>query len=141
MTLSVRRATTIATALTLAGIGVLHVAWGFGSSFPFRDRSTLADVVGGNDSVPGRRESLAVAGLLGIAAGLVAAVLPVPRSLRRVGVTGVAAVLATRAGFGFAGATGRLVPGSDSPRFVATDRRVFAPLCAVLAAGAALSAT
>jgi hypothetical protein len=141
MTLSVRRATTIATALTLAGIGVLHVAWGFGSSFPFRDRSTLADVVVGNDSVPGRRESLAVAGLLGIAAGLVAAVLPVPRSLRRVGVTGVAAVLATRAGFGFAGATGRLVPGSDSPRFVATDRRVFAPLCAVLAAGAALSAT
>jgi hypothetical protein len=120
---------------------VLHVAWGFGSSFPFRDRSTLADVVVGNDSVPGRRESLAVAGLLGIAAGLVAAVLPVPRSLRRVGVTGVAAVLATRAGFGFAGATGRLVPGSDSPRFVATDRRVFAPLCAVLAAGAALSAT
>jgi hypothetical protein len=141
MTLSVRRATTIATALTLAGIGVLHVAWGFGSSFPFRDRSTLADVVVGNDSVPGRRESLAVAGLLGIAAALVAAVLPVPRSLRRVGVTGVAAVLATRAGFGFAGATGRLVPGSDSPRFVATDRRVFAPLCAVLAAGAALSAT
>ena len=141
MTLSVRRATTIATALTLAGIGVLHVAWGFGSSFPFRDRSTLADVVVGNDSVPGRRESLAVAGLLGIAAGLVAAVLPVPRSLRRVGVSGVAAVLATRAGFGFAGATGRLVPGSDSPRFVATDRRVFAPLCAVLAAGAALSAT
>ena len=141
MTFGVRRATSIATASTLAGIGVLHVAWGFGSSFPFRDRSTLADVVVGNDVVPGRRESLAVAGLLGVAAGLVAGVTPVPDALRRVGVTGVALVLATRAGFGFAGATGRLVPGSDSPRFVATDRRVFAPLCAALAVGAALSAT
>jgi len=141
VTFSVRRATSIATASTLAGIGLLHVAWGFGSSFPFRDRSTLADVVVGNEIVPGRRESLAVAALLGAAAALVADVMRVPRSLRRVGVTGVTVVLATRAGFGFAGATGRLVPGSDSPRFVATDRRVFAPLCAVLAAGAALSAT
>lgn len=140
MTSSVRRATSIATAATLAGIGVLHVAWGFGSSFPFRERSTLADVVVGSNVVPGRRESLAVAGLLGIAAGLVADVIPIQHPLRRVGVAGVATVLATRAGFGFAGATGRLVPGSDSPRFVAADRRVFAPLCAVLAAGAAASA-
>jgi len=140
MTLSVRRSTSIATAGILAAIGLLHVAWGFGSSFPFRDRSTLADVVVGNDVVPGRRESLAVAGLLAVAAGLVADVVPGPRPLRRAGVSVVATVLATRAGFGFAGATGRLVPGSDSPKFVETDRRVFAPLCAALAAGAAVSA-
>ena len=139
MRVTVRRGTSIATAAALAGIGALHVAWAFGSSFPFADRESLADTVVGSDTVPGRRESLAVAGLLGIAAGLVADVAPVPRTLRRVGVAGVATVLATRAGFGFAGATARLVPGSDSPKFVAIDRRVFAPLCATLAAGAMLS--
>jgi hypothetical protein len=83
---------------------------------------------------------LIVAGLLGVAAGLVADVLPVAAPVRRVGVLGVAAVLATRAAFGFAGATGRLVAGSNSAKFVATDRRIFAPLCAALAAGAAASA-
>jgi hypothetical protein len=141
MTIPVRRATSVVTASTLAAIGALHVAWGFGSSFPFRDRATLADTVVGNDVVPGRRASLAVAGLLAVAAGLVVDVVPVPRPLRRVGVAGVATVLATRAAFGFAGSTARLVPGSDSPTFVATYRRVFAPLCAALAAGAVLSAT
>ena len=131
----------MSTATVLAGIGVLHVAWGLGSSFPFRDRAALADTVVGNDAVPGRRASLAVAGLLGLAAGLVADVLPVPPTLRRVGVVGVATVLASRAAFGFAGRTERLVAGSNSTRFVTADRRVFSPLCAALAAGALVSAT
>jgi hypothetical protein len=139
MTLSIRRSTSMATAIVLAAIGALHVAWAFGSSFPFRDRALLADTVVGNDVVPGRRESLAVAGLLGLAAGLVADVLPVPRPLRRLGVAGIATGLTGRAAFGFAGATGRLVPGSDSPRFVDMDRRVYAPLCATLAIGALVS--
>ena len=138
---SIQRSTTIATAMALAGIGGLHVAWGLGSSFPFRDRAALADTVVGSDAVPGRWPSFAVAGLLGLAAGLVADVLPVPSRLRRVGLGGVATVLATRAAFGFAGRTERLVAGSNSPRFVAADRRVFSPLCAALAAGAVVSAT
>jgi len=136
-----RRGTSLATAIVLAGIGALHVAWGLGSSFPFRDRAALADTVVGNDAVPGRRATLAVAGLLALAAGLVADVLPAPPPLRRIGVVGVAAVLATRAAVGFAGRTERLVPGSNSPRFVAADRRVYSPLCALLAAGAVVSAT
>jgi Protein of unknown function (DUF3995) len=141
MTSSIRRSTSITTATVLAGIGALHVAWGLGSSFPFHDRAALADTVVGNDAVPGRGASFAVAGLLGVAAGLVADVLPVAPRFRRVGVLGVASVLATRAAFGFAGRTERLVAGSNSPRFVTADRRVFAPLCAALAAGAAVSAS
>ncbi|HZI44121.1 MAG TPA: DUF3995 domain-containing protein [Ilumatobacter sp.] len=141
MRTGIRRSTSITTATVLAGIGALHVAWGLGSSFPFRDRAALADTVVGNDAVPGRGASLAVAGLLGVAAGLVADVLPVAPRIRRVGVLGVACVLATRAAFGFAGSTERLVAGSNSPRFVTADRRVFAPLCAALAAGAAVSAS
>jgi Protein of unknown function (DUF3995) len=129
------RTVPIITAAALGAIGALHVAWGLGSSFPFADRATLADRVVGNDEVPGPVPSFAVAGLLGVAAALVADVTPLPAPVRRVGVGGVAAVLATRAAFGFSGMTARLVPGSDSPRFVALDRRVFAPLCAALAAG------
>jgi hypothetical protein len=141
MTSSIRRSTSITTASALAAIGALHVAWGLGASFPFRDRAALADTVVGNDAVPGRGASLAVAGLLALAAGLVADVLPVAPRFRRVGVLGVASVLATRAAFGFVGSTERLVAGSNSPRFVTADRRVFAPLCAALAAGAAVSAS
>jgi len=128
------------TAAALGVIGVVHVAWGLGSSFPFRDRETLADTVVGSTAVPAARESFAVAALLGIAAGLVADVLPVPRRMRRSGVVGVAGVLATRAAFGITGNTERLVAGSNSPRFVAADRRVYAPLCAALAVGALVSA-
>jgi hypothetical protein len=137
---SIRRGTSMTTATVLGGIGALHVGWGLGSSFPFRDRAALADTVVGSDAVPGRRASLAVAGLLGLAAGLVADVLPVPPTFRRVGVVGVATVLATRAAFGFAGRTERLVAGSNSARFVTADRLVYAPLCAALAAGAVVSA-
>ena len=119
----------------MAAVGAIHVAWGLGSSFPFADRETLADIVVGNDVVPGGRESFAVAALLGAAAALVADALPAPRRLRNTGVVAVAAVLTTRAAFGFTGNTQRLVPGSDSPRFVAADRRYFSPLCAALALG------
>ena len=133
------RAASAATALTLAGIGAVHVAWGLGSSFPLGDRAALADAVVGSDTVPGAPESFAVASLLGVAAALVADVIPGPASLRRLGVVGVATVLGVRAGFGFAGRTHLLVPGSDSPRFRRNDRFVFAPLCAGLAAGALMS--
>jgi hypothetical protein len=124
----------------MAAIGAVHVAWGLGSSFPFRDRETLADTVVGAPTVPGARESFAVAALLGVAAGLVADVLPIPPGMRRLGVLGVAAVLAMRAGFGITGKTELLVAGSNSPTFVAADRRVYGPLCAVLSLGALASA-
>jgi hypothetical protein len=54
-------------------------------------------------------------------------------------VLAVAGVLGTRAAFGFTGSTGKLVPGSDSPRFASADRRLFSPLCTALAVGSALS--
>lgn len=125
-----------ATVACLGGIAALHVAWACGSSFPFSTRAELADTVVGGDVVPGSAESFAVAGLLTVAAGLVADALPVPAPLRRVGVVGVATVLTVRGAFGFAGRTGLLVPGSDSPRFVKRDRRLYAPLCLALACGA-----
>jgi hypothetical protein len=127
------------TAGALAGIAGLHVAWGRGSTFPFATTADLTDAVVGNDVVPSPGACYAVAGLLTVAAAATAG-LPAPSSpLRRLTVVGVAATLGTRAAAGFAGRTDKLVPGSDSTRFRRNDRRVLAPLCAVLAIGAVMS--
>ena len=127
------------TAGTLVGIAGLHVVWGRGSSFPFATTAALTDAVVGNRVVPSPVACYGVAGLLTVAAGAVAG-LPHPDArVRRLAVCGTAAVLATRAGFGFAGRTDALVPGSVSARFRRNDRRAFAPLCAALASGALMS--
>ncbi len=134
-----RRVSRVATSTTLLGIGGLHVAWGRGATFPFASRDRLNDVVIGRNATPSPGACYGVAGLLTAAAGLVAG-LPASRSsLRRAGVATVAATLATRAALGFAGKTELVAPGSASPTFLEMDRRVFAPLCAVLAIGAVAS--
>jgi hypothetical protein len=127
------------TVITLAALADVHAAWAFGSPFPAHDRRELADLVAGHDEMPGRAECLAVAGLLGVAAVLVADVLPVPRWVRRGGVWGVAAALGGRSALGFTGRTGSVVPWTPSDRFVALDRRWYAPLCAALAVGSIVS--
>ena len=129
-----------ATAATLLGLAGLHVAWGTGSSFPLPDRDALADAVVGRRSVPSPAACFAVAAALTVAAALVADVPGLPRGVQRLGVTGVAAVLTTRAALGFAGRTDAVSPGSASTRFRRLDRRVYSPLCAALAGGAIVSA-
>lgn len=131
----IQRAVTCVTAVTLAGLAGLHVAWGAGSSFPARTRTELADTIAGSEQVPGATESFAVAGLLGVAAALVADVSPGPRWMRGTGVIGVAAVLGGRSVLGFTGRTGDVVPWTPSERFTVLDRRWYAPLCAALAFG------
>ncbi len=137
--MSVRSLSRVATASTLLGIGGLHVVWGRGATFPFASRDRLNDVVIGRNATPSPGACYGVAGLLTGAACLVAG-LPTPRSsLRRAGVCTVALALGTRATLGFAGKTELVSPGSVSAPFLRMDRRVFAPLCAVLAIGAAAS--
>ena len=128
------------TALTVSTIGVLHAAWARGSTFPFRTRRALADAVIGRDVTPGPVACGAVAVLLGTAAGVVLRADRRRDPLSRIAATGVALVLAIRSAFGFAGRTASLVPGSESPRFRRLDRVVYAPTCALLAAGAANAA-
>lgn len=134
-----RHVAAIATSSTLATIAALHVGWGFGASFPFRDHKRLADSVAGSTATPGRRDSLAVAGLLACAAGLVADVLPLSRTPRRAGVLSVALVLAGRGAVGVAGRTGSIVPWTPSAHFNELDKRYYGPLCLLLASGALLS--
>jgi Protein of unknown function (DUF3995) len=132
--ISVPRHLTAASLLAIAG---LHVGWGRGSSFPFATREELADIVVGGPSEPSPRACYAVAGLLTAASALVAGAPGIPRRLRRPGVAMVTSVLAVRSAAGFTGRTDLLVPWTTSPRFRRADRRVLAPLCLLLAAGAA----
>jgi hypothetical protein len=134
-----RQAATAATAATFASVGLLHVAWGFGSTFPMASATELADAVAGFDAVQPPVACFAVAGLLGVAGALVADVARLPRSLRRPGLVGLSTVLALRAAAGFAGRTDRLVGWPTSDRFRRNDRRYFAPLCAALAVGTVVS--
>ena len=128
------------TSAALLAIGGLHVVWATGSTFPFRTRWTLNDVVVGRQVAPGPRECCAVAALVVIAAGAVDRADRAGGRWSRLLAAGVACVLATRGAFGFAGRTSTLVPGSESPRFRRWDRSLYAPVCALLAAGAAKAA-
>jgi hypothetical protein len=123
------------TAITLFAIAGLHVAWGLGSSFPFRNREELADSVVGTDVVPSSAACAAVAAALVTAASLVAGIVPLPNRMRAVALRTVTAVLATRGIAGAVGRTSTLSPGSDSPTFARLDKRLYSPLCLWLADG------
>jgi hypothetical protein len=128
------------TAGVLAGIGGLHMAWGRGSTVPFRTRFELNDVVIGRQATPSPPACYAVAAALSVAATSVALAGRGRGGFSRLSSAGVAMVLAIRAGAGFAGRTDALVPGSTSERFRRTDRRLFSPLCLGLAIGAVRAA-
>lgn len=128
------------TALVLGAVGVVHVVWATGSTFPFTSRAALNDTVVGRHATPGPAECLAVAALLATAAGAVTSADRRHGPVSRLVTCGVALVLATRAAFGLAGRTAILVPGSESERFKRMDRTVYAPLCAALAVGALTTA-
>ena len=123
------------TAAILAALAALHVAWGSGSSFPFRNRDDLADAVVGSSTVPRPAACLAVAGALTAGAVLVAGVGPQPPCIRRPLLLGVSSTLGLRGLLGWAGKTETIAPGSNSERFVQLDRRIYSPLCIALALG------
>ena len=104
----------------LLAISGLHVAWGLGASWPRIDREPASPVA-----------CFAVAGLLGVAAGLVAGRPHRAPRLSRVGARTVTGVLATR---GASGRTDLLASGASSESFRDMDRRVYSPLCLTLAA-------
>lgn len=123
------------TSIVLFAIAGLHVLWGVGSSFPFRNRQELADSVVGGDEVPSKMACMAVASLLVVVATLVAGIDPLPTRMRTVALRVVAAVLATRGITGALGRTSIISPGSESRAFVRLDKRLYSPLCFWLAAG------
>lgn len=137
----VRSPVAVLTAVGLGSMGALHVLWGRGSTFPFRSRNDLNDHVVGQQVSPSTAACNVVAGLL------VVAVVSVERSahgssvVAKVAAAGCGLVLGTRAVLGFTGRTHLAVPGSTSTNFCRNDRRVFAPICALLALGALYATT
>jgi len=127
------------TVATLTALGVLHVLWGRGSTVPFRSRHELNDHVIGQQVTPSPAACYAVAGLLATAAVGVEGSARTGCGPARASAAGCSIVLATRAALGFSGRTDLAVPGSTSETFRRNDRRIFSPLCAALAVGAALA--
>ena len=136
-----RRVVGAAAALSLAAASVLHVAWGRGSTFPYRTRERLNDSIIGRDATPSPAACYAVATTLLSAAVIVGAATVGGGRRVRVGSGVVGAVLSTRAAFGFAGRTDLLVPGSVSERFRRLDRWLLSPLCLSLGVAACCAAT
>ncbi|MEV7022160.1 DUF3995 domain-containing protein [Kitasatospora sp. NPDC093558] len=140
--MSATKATGVAVSAALAGLGALHVVWTV-TPWPLRTPEEFADtVVGAGDGLPPAAACLAVAGLLGAGAYLVAAeagVLPPagPRRLRRAGVRAVSGVMLAR-GIGGLALFGNFVERSE--RFTRLDSRYYSPLCLALGAGAAVIA-
>ena len=110
----------------------LHVAWAFGSAFPFRDRRVLADAVVGTEDFPSPAACFSVAGALAAGAALASERLPLARPLRRLGLRSMAVILGVRGILGLLGRTELVSPGSNSTTFLRLDRRIYAPLCVLL---------
>ena len=115
----------------LLAVAAVHANWARGSAWPLADRHQLARAVAGRAEMPPAAACLAIAGLLSVAAGLVAGVPRGAPRLRRLGATGVVAVLTAR---GVLGAAGLTPQQADSATFAHWDRRLFSPLCLALAA-------
>jgi hypothetical protein len=124
------------TAGVLSVLSALHLAWGLGSSIPFRSRDELADAVVGSNAVPPPIACFAVAGALAAGAALAARVGPVAPGARRPALLVMAGVCGFRGALGLLGKTDVVSKGSNSERFRRLDRRVYAPLCLTLCLGA-----
>lgn len=135
-----RSSVAVTTAVGLGAISAIHVFWGRGSTFPFPDRRELNDQVVGQQVTPSPASCYAVAGMLALAAVSVERAGRGTSLLARLATIGCSLVLGARAVLGFTGRTHLAVPGSTSAAFRRNDRRIFAPLCAALASGAAYAA-
>ncbi|MEP7025848.1 MAG: DUF3995 domain-containing protein [Actinomycetota bacterium] len=96
---------------------------------------TMARKESDSSGMPGPSACFAVSGALAVAGVLVAG-WPARRwpRLHRLGICGVAGVLAGRGALGLAGQTRIVSPQSESERFLRLDRRVYSPACLTLAA-------
>lgn len=126
----------------MVAAAALHVAWGRGSSFPAPDRATLAEAVIGaapradgidaphGPGVPGPAACYAVAAALTVGA----AGINTRGRLRRLVALGVVGALGAR---GAVGLSGLMPQDAASPTFRRWNRRLYSPLCLLLAALAA----
>ena len=114
----------------LLAVAVVHAIWAQGSAWPLADRRRLAWTVYGSAAMPSAPACLAVTAVLTVGAGLVAGFPRRAPRLRRLAAAGVVTVLAAR---GVVGAVGLMPQQRASEGFARWDRRLYSPLCLVLA--------
>lgn len=114
----------------LIAVAAVHANWARGSSWPAPDTRTLARAVMPDGPLPGAGPCLAVSALLTLAAAFVAGYPQQRPRLQGAGVTGVVAALSLR---GVIGAVGLMTNARTSPAFTRWNRRLYSPLCLVLA--------
>lgn len=144
------RATKGVAGAALATIGAVHLAWAGGSTFPASSEQALARSVTGAAAMPPRAASAVVGlGLLGISTAALALsasgadVVGQRARSDRVGLRRVSTPVCRIAGFALlaravvptAVLLRRLGLPEPAPEFVSLNRRVYRPLCAVLAVG------
>lgn len=125
-------------AVGLLGVGALHAAWAAGSSWPARDRRTLAEAVVGSPAMPPAAACAVVAIGTGAAGALVAGV----GAQRRLAIAARRAAGLALIGRGLAGgiAAGRMLRlPSPNARFRHLDARYYRPLCCALGLATLLS--
>lgn len=122
-------------AVSLFLIAAMHANWARGSSWPAADERRLADAVIGWEKMPSAGACLVVAGLLTLGGNLVAGWPGSKPRLQRIGAAGVSATLAVR---GLVGGAGLMLRTSET--FLRWNRRLYSPLCLLLAACSAAGA-
>lgn len=127
----VSRGAGVISGIGLAGIGLMHLAWAIGISWPAPNRARLAEAVVGGDEMPGPVPCVTVGlGLLG--AGAVVGGVGGTGRLVTLAHLGIASGLVVRGVAGGVAAAKALdLPGMH-PRFAELDRRVYRPLCLAL---------
>lgn len=111
-------------------IAAIHANWPRGSAWPARDRKALADATFGGDDLPSATTTLLVAASLAFA-GLMFLRPSEPTSkIRRVGARATATVFGPRPALGF---FGLMAHDQTSAAFRRWNRRLYSPLCPVLA--------
>lgn len=118
----------------LGGLSGLHIAWARGNTVPFDSAKELAVNVTGQKTPPEPGPTAVVAGALGAGALLSAGVGQrswFGRLARRV----LMLAFAGRAVMGYRGSTLEVLGWKANKNFTENDRRVFGPLCAVIAVG------
>ena len=125
------------TAGVLLFIAGVHAHWAFGGYWPMSDSAELSErVTPPGMADPGTLPTLVVATLLAVAAALVGGSALGLDTWISWGATALVAVVLALRGLGGLVISGVLQRDST---FARLDRRVFSPLCIVLAAGSAVS--
>ncbi|WP_433675754.1 DUF3995 domain-containing protein [Microbacterium gorillae] len=128
----IRGAARVVSWIGLTGVGVVHLAWSMGSTWPVKNRKLLASATVGNPRAmpaPGPTAMVGTVAIVGgaVTAGALGESRPIVFGRRLAGLA-----LITRAVLGGEFALQVLGMGPADARFRRLDARYYRPLCAVL---------